>query len=83
MEYLDIIVEDEMALAVLCEQIECVVVGKVLKLDQDFLAVVLLDCVHELLKKLMVFLAAMKQTQSSASTTCQKKLPSCPAAEAS
>ena len=45
MKHLNIIVEDEMALAVLCEQIECIVVGKVLKLDQDFLAVVLLDVV--------------------------------------
>jgi hypothetical protein len=56
-----------MALAVLCEQVESVVVGKVLELDQDLLAVVLLDSSHELFKKRMVFLATMKQAQNLAS----------------
>jgi hypothetical protein len=43
------------------------VVGKVLELDEHLLAVVLLDSSHELLQKLMVFLATMKQTANSAS----------------
>jgi hypothetical protein len=65
--YLDIVIEDEMALAVLCEQVKSVVVCKVLELDQDLLAVVLLDSIHELFKKRMVFLATMKRTQKLAS----------------
>lgn len=62
--YLDVVVEDEMALAVLGKQVESIVVGKVFELDEDFLAIVLLHGSHELLKKLMVFLETMKPIQN-------------------
>jgi hypothetical protein len=92
--YLNVVVEDKVALAVLCKQVKSIVVGKVFKLwkgnlmlfshllnpdkgknrvctcnlinssmqtdlNEHFLAVVLLNCGHKLLKKLVVFLITM------------------------
>lgn len=78
LDHLYVIIEDKVCSAVFLQQFKCIMVGKIFKLYQDFLAIVLFNCGHKFLYKFSVFFPSSPiLLQSNVKLVIQKLLVVC------